>query len=143
MNIVYKVKTASRSAIAKHLNECADSFTPPLNTYAEIDTYGKKIFDKAITFEAWDGNILVGLLAAYYNNKKTKIGYITNVSVLLGYQEAGIASRLMDKAILYGKRKNFVKLTLAMQKGNTQAIHLYKKFGFIPVEQNSQYEKIL
>lgn len=143
LKTVYKISTAPVQAIIGHLHQCADSFSPPLSTYVDIDTYGKKIYEKAITFEAWDGNRLVGLVAAYCNDKIKKIGYITNVSVLNEYQEAGIASRLMKNAIIYGKRKSFVKLMLEMQSGNIKAINLYKKLGFILVEQNNQYEKIL
>lgn len=135
-NLQYKIKTASCQIIVNHLKNCADCFNPPLYTYVEINKYGKKIFDKAITFESWDGNKLVGLLAAYFNNNETRIGFITNVSVWGGYQGFGIASKLIKNAIDFGRKNTFTRLMLEININNTKAFKLYKKHGFVVVEQN-------
>lgn len=136
--IVYKTKAASTQAIVEHLHACADCFSPPLSTYVDIDTYGKKIYEKAITFEAWNGKELIGLLAAYYNDKNTKHGFITNVSVLKENQHIGIASSLLENAINFGRKEFFTKLLLEIHRNNTNAIHLYRKYGFKEIEQNKQ-----
>jgi ribosomal protein S18 acetylase RimI-like enzyme len=131
----YKIKTASCRTIINHLKKCTDGFIPPLHTYVNIDEYGRKIFNESTTFEAWGGNNLIGLLAAYFNKNDTKVGFITNISVLKKYQGYGIASRLMKRAIDYGEINNFVKLTLEIRSENKRISQLYKKFGFIVIEE--------
>jgi len=93
----FKIKTASYEVIIDHLNKCADNFKPPLYTYVNIEEYSRKIYNNAITFESWANNNLVGLIAAYYNNYDTKVGFITNVSVIKEYQGYGIASKLLSE----------------------------------------------
>lgn len=136
--VVYKTKTAPTQAIVKHLHACADCFSPTLSTYIDIDVYGKKIHEKSVTFEAWNGSKLIGLLAAYYNDKKKMTGFITNVSVLSEYHGAGIASRLLENAINFGRKESFAKLLLEIYRNNTNSIHLYRKYGFKEIEQNKQ-----
>lgn len=135
-NLQYRTKTASCKDIVAHLNKCADCFNPPLYTYVEIDRYGKKMFDNAITFESWDGDNLVGLLAVYYNDRVTKIGFITNISVVDEYQRCGIASNLMKNAIEFGKKNAFVQLILELNVDNEKAINLYKKNDFTTAGKN-------
>mgnify|MGYP001583318085 CR=1 FL=1 len=136
LKIAYKIKTVPIQAIVKHLHACDSCFSPPLSTYVDIDAYGKKIYEKSVTFEAWNGKELIGLLAAYYNDKKTKTGFITNVSVLKEHQHTGIASRLIESVINFGKKESLTKLLLEINRSNTSAIHLYRKCGFKETEKN-------
>lgn len=129
----YKIKTATCQTIINHLKKCADCFVPRLHTYVNVTEYGKKIFSKSTTFESWDGNNLIGLVAVYYNNYETKTGYITNVSVLKDYQGFGIASKLIGNAIDFGKENTFILLALELDVDNTKAFNLYKKHGFVVV----------
>ena len=74
--ITYRIKTATEEDICFHLKECNENFFPPLNERADINGYAKKIFEKAITFEAWKGNMLTGLIAAYFNNLGILFGFL-------------------------------------------------------------------
>ncbi len=132
----YKIKTASGEVIIEHLARCANYFYPPLHTYVDIQKYGEKIEDNAITFEAWDKNTLVGLIATYFNDEITKIGFITNVSILKEYQGIGIASKLLLLTIEYGKEHNFRILRLEVNNKNQKALNLYKRNGFVETKQN-------
>lgn len=132
----FKIKTASCESIVEHLANCADCFNPPLYTYVEIEKYAKKIFVNGVTFESWDGENLVGLVATYFNNNETKIGFITNISVLEEYQGSGIASELIKNVICFGRKNSFVKLVLELNINNMKAFKLYKKHGFVVTEQN-------
>jgi ribosomal-protein-alanine N-acetyltransferase len=134
--VYYKIKTASCEVIIEHLNRCTNFFNPPLHTYVDIQKYGEKIDNHAITFEAWDENTLVGLIAAYFNDENTKIGFITNVSMLKEYQGLGIASKLLLLTIEYGKEHNFRMLRLEVNKINQKALTLYKRHGFVETQQN-------
>ncbi|MDD2284076.1 MAG: GNAT family N-acetyltransferase [Paludibacter sp.] len=130
-DLKFRVKTASCEAITAHLTQCADCFAPPLYSYVNIKEYGKKIFDNAVTFEAWDGGKLVGLISAYYNDRETGFGYITNVSAFESYQALGIASNLLDQAIDYGRKNGFSKVSLEVESDNIKALRLYEKHDFV------------
>ena len=136
-NLEYKIKTASPQSIIEHLKSCADCFNPPLYRYVEIEKYGEKIYDNAVTFESWDGQTLVGLAAVYFNNLETKAGYITNMSVLKEYQGLGIASRLLKEVVEYGKQKSFLSIDLEVNSRNTKARELYKRYGFVVTENKN------
>ena len=110
-------------------------FNPPLHTYVDIEAYSHKIADNAITFEAWENNILIGLIAAYFNDLKNKAGFITNVSVLPEYQGKGIAKKLLVSTLEYGKLLGFGKIRLEVNWDNTSALNLYLRTGFSLIEK--------
>lgn len=131
-----KINTAGKSEIFCHLKKCSDSFIPRLDESVNISDYSSKIFEKATLFECWDGEVLVGLVAAYFNDYDNKFSYITNVSVLKEYFGKGIASNLLKNCIDYGSKNNFSKIILEVEKSNTSAINLYKKFNFKEIGLN-------
>ena len=128
--IKFKIKNATEAEILSHLFECNDNFTPSLDEKVNIPDYSKKIFEKSVTFEAWEGHHLVGLISAYFNNVETGGGYITSVSVVKGYEGKGIASELMNSCIDYARQNKFREIILEVSEGNLSAINLYKKFNF-------------
>jgi len=128
--ITYRIKSASQASIFAHLQACRDYFMPPLDQTVNIKEYAAKIFKKAVTFEAWSNGILVGLLAAYFNDQTNKIGFITNLSVIKEFFGQGVAKKLMAKCLSYAEKKGFNKITLTVNKNNLPAISLYQKFNF-------------
>lgn len=131
--ISYKVKTADEKDIYSHLMECSDEFIPPLKERVNITEYSKKISDKAITFEAWENNKLVGLIATYTDND-TKRSFITNVSVLKTYMNLGIGGALLNMCITYCKEKKWKEIKLEVHKDNLPAINFYIKFNFLKTD---------
>ncbi|MBN1464516.1 GNAT family N-acetyltransferase [candidate division KSB1 bacterium] len=128
--ISYKMNSASCKEIEEHLLECADCFEPPLDSYVDINKYSHKICKNAVTSEAWLGNKLVGLVACYLNNKKERIGYITNVSIRQDCQGQGIASKLLHLTTNDARERGFERLMLEVYCNNCRAIALYRKKGF-------------
>lgn len=126
---IYKIKTATEEDIFLHLKECDNNFTPSLSSRLDIAAYSKKIFDKSITFEAWQNSILSGTIAAYFN-KTTKSAFITNVSVLKKIMGLGIASKLLKMCIDYSFKNEIKQITLEVNKNNIHAIAFYKRFNF-------------
>jgi ribosomal protein S18 acetylase RimI-like enzyme len=139
MNIEYKIKTASREMITEHLFQCSDLFVPPLATYVSIEEFGRKLFEKAVTFEAWHENKLVGLAAAYFNDFTDKIGFWTNLSLLSEYQNLGIASILTSSVITYGEKNGFKRINLEVKSLNVNVIKFHEKHGFVKTGQNNDY----
>ena len=123
--------TASVVQINAHLLCCDADFVPPLTDRVEIIDYARRIVSKATRFEAWSGNMLIGLVAAYCNDQETRIAYITSVSVLREWTKRGIAACLMKQCIDYAEKIGMRHISLDVAVDNTQAIKLYEKFGFV------------
>ena len=140
--LIFRVNSASCEAITSHLSLCYDKFDPPLDSYINIEEYGVKIYNKAVTFEAWVGGTLVGLVAAYFNDTQMGLGYITNVSVIETYRTMGIASSLLEQAVNFGRENNFLKILLEVEPDNSAALTLYQKCGFSSDSENKSGYKI-
>lgn len=136
MEIQYAQGTASEEDIFFHLHKCNKDFIPPLDNKVNIKEYAAKIFEKAITFEAWDNNIMVGLVAAYFNDLENKTGYITSVSIIRTYRGIGIAHNLLNNCITHAGLNNFKSICLEVSALNNQAVLIYKKIGFQVQEEN-------
>lgn len=129
-NIIFKTKTASEGDIRSHLNLCDDFFSPPLSSRINIDQYAEKIVKNAITFEAWNKNELIGLIAAYLNIEN-QTSFITNVSVLKEFMGTGVSGKLLSNGFDYLLTNHYKKVDLEVNKNNTKAIDFYKKHNFM------------
>lgn len=134
--VEYLTNKASDAEIAEHLWNCDADFVPPLSPRVEIKDYSKKIVNKATRFEAWSCGKLVGLVAAFCNDQEKHNAYITNVSLLRNWTGEGIAYRLMGQCIEYAKALGMQQIRLEVATGNTAAIKLYEKSGFVAVGEN-------
>jgi len=128
--IIYKVKTANEKEVSGHLEKCKDAFTPALDKKVNIAEYSKKIVENSVTFEAWANKELVGMIAAYFNDKNNHSGFITNVSLVDEYSGKGIASNLLDNCIRFAKTKEYKEIVLEVNAASLPAIKLYKKYHF-------------
>jgi len=136
-SITYTINKSSDIEIGNHLFECSDSFTPPLSTYVEIDSYSTKIFTKSVRFEAFYGDKLIGLIAMYTNNENMST-FITNVSVYPKFIGEGIGYTLLTNCKMYIASEGLKKLSLEVKRDNTTAIKFYKKNNFIITETNKE-----
>ena len=134
MAAVYRTNTATERDVYSHLVECDGNFTPPLSSRVELRAYAKKIATKAVTFEAWEGDVLAGLVAAYFTDRTAGKGYITDVSIVSGCMGKGIAATLLDRCIAYAEKCGYTRIDLEVSADNDRAIRLYQKRGFVTVE---------
>jgi 2-polyprenyl-3-methyl-5-hydroxy-6-metoxy-1,4-benzoquinol methylase len=141
-SIEYKINTATADQITYHLEFCKSNFKPALNETKDIEKFSRKIHKNAITFEAWEGNALIGLVAGYFNNIKERLGYITNVSVYNEYAGKGVASELMKRCIDHAKKLEFVVIDTEIPVSNTNALSLCEKFNFIKDGQDGDFFKM-
>ncbi len=102
-DIKYSVDTATEKDILNHLNACNALFLKDLKEKVDIKEYSKKLSEKAIKFEAWQNNSLIGLIATYFNDPKNSAGYISNVSVIENSFNKGFGTKLLEKTIKHGK----------------------------------------
>ena len=136
LEIEYLLNKTSAMQISEHLSRCDADFVPPLSGRAEIEDYARKIASKATRFEAWSGGTLVGLVAAYCNDREKRIAYITSVSVLREWTGKGIADHLVGQCVEHAKALGMQQISLEVSSDNTAAIKLYEKSGFIAGRAN-------
>lgn len=128
--LVFTVNAASVAQITDHLQSCDANFIPPLSTRVDIAAYSQKIGVRAVRFEAWSSDLLVGLVAAYFNDIEGRVAHITNVSVPRTWGGQGIASRLLRHCIDHGSRASAVEFRLEVAADNFAARRLYSRAGF-------------
>ncbi len=136
-HIIYKIKSAAIENIEEHLEKTKNNFVPLLDTTVNINKYSCKLFKYSQTFEAWNNEELIGLIAAYVNDYKTKIVYISNVSVLLEYSGRNIAKKLLENCIEFSKYQQFKEIRLEVNKENLRAIRFYEKNNFMKISENN------
>ena len=129
--VKFILSKATEEDIVNHLLHCDTDFIPPLSDRVDIDTYAHKITNKSMRFEAWDNEILVGLVAIYCNDSEHRIAYITSVSVLPEWQNKGIASQLIKQCVENVKSTSFELVELEVNSDNLAAIKSYEKNNFI------------
>jgi ribosomal protein S18 acetylase RimI-like enzyme len=125
----YRTATATQGEIFRHL--CSACFTPRLGERVDLVQYSKKLTDNAVTFEAWNDDTLVGLVAAYFNDPTNQRGFITSVSTVEAHQGRGVAKALMQRCLIYGRSRGFREVYLEVHRENTAAICLYRSCGFV------------
>ena len=134
--VVNKVNQSSAAEIAAHLVYADASFEPSLSSRVVIQAYAQKLQDRAMRFEAWLDEELVGLVASYCNQPDKGEAFVTNVSVLPQCQGQGIADRLMRQCIEHIRRLGFSQIALEVDQRSVPAVALYRKLGFNTLHRN-------
>lgn len=134
--VVYRVNRSSDVEITAHLLRADATFEPALCSRVDIPTYARKLRDRAVRFEAWQGDELVGLVASYCNELDGGTAFVTSVSVWPESQGQGIAGRLMRQCIEHVRGLGFVKLELEVDQRSLPAVALYQMLGFNTLVSN-------
>lgn len=71
------------------------------------------------------------------HNENGKVLYVANLAVLPGYRGQKIAHLQMEHMLQDLPKVNYA--IIAVDEGNADAIHLYKKFGFVVTETFQNY----
>lgn len=129
--VEYLANKATGAEIEEHFRCCDTDFVPALSDRVVIPDYAQKIASKATRFEAWSNGTLIGLVAAYCNDLKTRIAHITSVSVMRGWTGKGIAAKLTYQCIEHAKAAGMRQVGLEVASDNVPAIKLYEKSGFV------------
>lgn len=135
----YLLNNATEFEIYNHLASCDAEFVQDLIERVDIKEYSKKIYNKAIRFEAWKNEVLIGLVAAYCNDQSTRVAYITSVSVLKDWQGKGIAAQLTRQCIEHARKLGMHCIRLEVARGNASAIGLYEKYGLVIADTNDAF----
>jgi ribosomal protein S18 acetylase RimI-like enzyme len=136
--IEFREGTATQADIQAHLEGCDVGFSPRLSLKVDIGEYSRKISARAKTFEAWFGDTLVGLVAAYMNDSRTRSGFISNVSVANAFTGRGIASALLDRCLDSLRQEGMEVIGLEVSMESREAIRLYETLGFSELERKGE-----
>jgi ribosomal protein S18 acetylase RimI-like enzyme len=136
--IEYKENVSRYAQVLFHLEYCNEQFSPNLSKRVSLEDYSKKIVERAVRFEAWSDNRLIGLLAMYTGDATSPKAFITNVSIEKDFCNKGIASCLLNSAKEYSKNMACNNIFLEVAEENMQAIKLYVKSGFVTVKKENK-----
>ncbi|WPU24867.1 GNAT family N-acetyltransferase [Cedecea neteri] len=129
MELTFTCNSASRDKLSQHLKECDLAFSAPLSERVDIISYAQKLHENAICFEAWQGEVLVGLVGIYCQ-PASEMAFISNVSVLPAHHRQGIGGILLEKSIGYARQQGVLSVKLEVAAKSQSAIALYTKYGF-------------
>ena len=130
-SISYCRDRANLAEISNHLLRADTAFEPALSGRVNIQLYAQKLHDKAVRFEAWVNQELVGMVATYCNMPDGGKAFISSVSVLPDWQGQGVASRLMQQCIEHIQREGiYYQVELEVDQRSQAALALYRKLGF-------------
>lgn len=125
--VFFSQNISIESEIESHLTRVNALFKPELKSYVDIPFYAHKIFQKAIRYEVFDNEELVGLLAVYTS---INMGFVTNFSLEKKYLGQGLSNILLNNCISDLKSMNIYLLKLEVYKENHRAIKFYMKNNF-------------
>lgn len=135
--IEYKTSSLDIAALLQHFEYCDSFYVPRLSERINLVDYAQKITVNACTFEAWEGEGLLGVVSAYLN--RTPYGFITDVSVKPESKGKGIAKNLVRNCIDAAQNEyGLCGLKLEVYLENRQALNLYKTLGFIVHSKRDQ-----
>ena len=137
----FKVNACTEEDIRSHLSGCDRRFSPPLSDRVDIGEYSKKLRLNAVTFEAWNGESLVGMVAAYVDTRARSC-FITNTSVLPGFSRRGVAAKLLAACLARARAEQVDTVSLEVSQDSHPAIRLYTKFGFQVVGHREGFLKM-
>jgi ribosomal protein S18 acetylase RimI-like enzyme len=125
----YRRDTATTDDVHAHLRRCDADFTPPLSARLDLADYAAKLAERAVRFEAWDGERLVGLVAAYVTPGAPE-AFISNVSVVSELRGHGVAAALVADCIDRARGSGAATLRLEVATADRAAGRFYEKLGF-------------
>ena len=76
--LTIRVDSATSHQIADFLRGCDPVFVSELSRRVVIEEYAVKLAEKAVRWEAWCGDRLVGMAAIYCNDFKERAAFITS-----------------------------------------------------------------
>lgn len=116
--------------IAAFLKRMDSEFHTPLSEKCDIDSYVIKLLESGHVVCVMDDSKIVGILAGYINDFKTKIGYMTVLVVDPQYRGLKLSKKLLDRFAADSKEAGMTSLELHTYKDNIAARGLYEKNNF-------------
>lgn len=119
----------------ERINELSKLFPENFKSATEIiNDFNSNIFSKYFIY--LEKSNIIGFINYYDLYDRFEIA---NIVVLENYRNKKIGSKLMEKLLDEGFKKQIVNITLEVRCDNNNAIKLYKKYGFERVAIRKSY----
>ncbi|MBB6681545.1 GNAT family N-acetyltransferase [Aequorivita sp. 609] len=133
ISLTYTFNKSTEQQIKEHFWRVDNDFKPALHTYVDIDEYSKKLVDSAIRLEYYNENILIGLMASYFNSE-SKFLFITNFSIEKEYRGQGVTLIIELIKFLEGRFSEISTETIKLSKDFTKALGINVEANKIPIK---------
>lgn len=133
--VEYSLNKSTFADVLDHLKHCDADFVPPLSGRVDIEGYAQKIVRLAVRFEAWSGDALIGLVAAYCNDQESRTTFVSSVSVSKAWVGQRIATTLMGMCVTHAESLAMRQVVLEVASNNLPAVELYRGLGFVEQER--------
>lgn len=110
---------------------------------SDLDTYIRKICEKAIVFVIKEDDEYLGFIAFYANDDKNYLAYLTLIAVKPFAQKRKIGKLLLDLCIETSRKNGMTDLKLEVNEANTIATSFYKRNGFKFCGETSIHSKYM
>lgn len=115
------------------LNQCDNSFVPPLSSHIDLQAYARRMSDNAyfVLIKNDEGGVVA--FTAYYLNQEGSFAYIPEIWVADSCQRMGLGHKMINH--LAQIAPDYVKaIRLEVRKNNEKAYGFYQKEGFVLAE---------
>lgn len=123
----------------KLLSEFDTMFSPALSSHIDISIFAEKLAKHACFILCKNDDIVAGYIA-FYENKETKMDFISSICVRESFRSKGIATQMIEYLITQSP-SDINYISLEVRKNNKSAVLFYDKLDFITKEDRG--EKLL
>lgn len=112
--------------------------------YDKTEAFQKKLIEQNNpVYYAISGDQVVGWVdISRPENTRLKHRGFLGMGCLPEFRGQGVGSKLMEKALEHAKAQGFEKIELSVYTTNSNAVNLYKKFGFVEEGLIKKYRKL-
>ncbi|MDD3195057.1 MAG: GNAT family N-acetyltransferase [Paludibacter sp.] len=125
----------NKSFFSQYVNQVDNDFFEPLSNRVDIDSYADKINKLSTTFVLFYKGDVAGLIASYFYDISSLKGFITLVHIKDEFRRIHLSEYLVSATQSYAKSLNFLYIDLMVFKQNLSAYNLYKKCGFLVINE--------
>ncbi|WP_300921186.1 pyridoxal-phosphate dependent enzyme [uncultured Dubosiella sp.] len=135
-----KLRSVSNAnAIKEAIADLEYMLTPSLTERKiNLHQYTNKIIKYGKVWCHFDAEKPVSIIAGYFNDVHSKVAYLSMIAVASEYQGRKLATSLLTEFENYALNNDMECIKLEVRKHNHIAQNLYKKFGYIIVEEASE-----
>ena len=125
------MESIKKETLEMFLQEVDHDFSIPLSEKVDLKLYVEKVLQNADIVYTADGERLKGCVIGYCVNSYDDLVYIALVATGKDYRRRGIAAELVKEFIAMAKKHRKRAVHLYAASGDTNAINLYRKIGFV------------
>ena len=129
--IKYTINESGAATIKGHLKACDEAYIPHLSERVDLERYASKLHLLATRYEAWQGDKLIGLVAAYFGTGEAPEIFVSNVSVDPAKTGRGIGTNLLTGLVADARQRDCGSIRLEVSSQHHAARKFYSKFGFV------------